>query len=255
MSFAKKHYIISGGRGGIGLATAKSLVAKGASVTLADLQPPAESQLQELGTAAHFHACDIRKAANVEALVEASMSRFGLPDGIVTSAGIDRHHDFFDLTDAEFAEILDVNVLGSFRLVQACARRWRNVPRTALESYSAVLLSSVNAVIATPTHTAYATSKGAIAQMARVLAVELADFGVRVNAMAPGTVRTAMLDQLETDRPDAMSKILARTPLGRVAEPDEIAEGIAFLLGDGASYITGQTLFADGGRTVQNLAL
>jgi len=123
------------------------------------------------------------------------------------------------------------------------------------KGFSVVLLSSVNAVIATPTHTAYATSKGAIAQMARVLAVELADIGVRVNAIAPGTVRTAMLDRLEAERPDALAKIIDRTPLGRVAEPKEIAGGIAYLLSDEASYVTGQTLFADGGRTVQNLAL
>lgn len=255
MSFKGKHYIITGGAGGIGLATARNLLAKGASITLADLAAPAAGQLPDDPDHIFFHTCNIRSMKDVEVVVEASVTRFGLPDGIVTSAGVDRHHSIFDLTDEEFGEILDINVLGSFRMVQACARRWREVPRQTPQGYSVVLLSSVNAVIATPTHTAYATSKGAIAQMARVLAVELADIGVRVNAIAPGTVRTAMLDRLEAERPDALAKIIDRTPLGRVAEPEEIAGGIAYLLSDEASYVTGQTLFADGGRTVQNLAL
>jgi len=255
MSFEGKHYIITGGAGGIGLAIARWLLAKGANVSLADLAPPAAGLLPDETDCTFFHACNIRYMNEVEALVEAAVTRFGLPDGIVTSAGVDRHHSIFDLTDAEFGEIIDINVLGSFRLVQACARRWRDAPRQAPQSYAVVLLSSVNAVIATPTHTAYATSKGAIAQMTRVLAVELAGFGVRVNAMAPGTVRTAMLDRLQAARPNALAKIIDRTPLGRVAEPQEIAGGIAYLLSDQASYVTGQTLFADGGRTVQNLAL
>jgi NAD(P)-dependent dehydrogenase (short-subunit alcohol dehydrogenase family) len=255
MSFEGKHYIITGGAGGIGLATARTLLARGAKVTLADLARPAVGLLPDDQGRVFFHDCDIRSMKEVEALVEAAVAHFGLPDGIVTSAGVDRHHSIFDLTDDEFGEILDINVLGSFRLAQACARRWRDAPRQAPQSYSVVLISSVNAVIATPTHTAYATSKGAIAQMTRVLAVELADFGVRVNAMAPGTVRTAMLDRLEAERPDALAKIIDRTPLGRVAEPEEIAGGIAYLLSDEASYVTGQTLFADGGRTIQNLAL
>lgn len=251
MSHRGRHYIVTGGTGGIGLATARLLMKHGARVSIFDR---AES-VEFLGAGAFACSCDVTSSASVNASVSAATARFGLPHGIVTSAGIDLHHDFFALTDAEFAKVLDVNVIGSFRAVQACARLWRDHPPAEGESYAAVLLSSVNAVIATPNHTAYATSKGAVAQMTRVLAVELASFGIRVNAMAPGTVQTAMLDRLNADRPEAMRAILQRTPLGRVARPDEVAAGISFLLGAESSYVTGQTLFADGGRTVQNLPL
>ncbi|MBE2278105.1 MAG: SDR family oxidoreductase [Rhodobacteraceae bacterium] len=251
MTHRGRHYIITGAAGGIGLATARLLAGRGAFVSLLDRRPPPDLPVGDAG----FFACDVASTVAVEASVAAAAARFGVPHGLVTSAGIDLHHNFFDLTDSDFAHMLDVNVLGSFRAVQACARLWRANPPAVDATYAAVLLSSVNAVIATPTHTAYATSKGAVAQMVRAMAVELAPLGVRVNAMAPGTVQTAMLDRLEADRPDALRKILDRTPMGRVARPDEIATGIAFLLGAEADYVTGQTLFADGGRTVQNLPL
>lgn len=252
MSSMNKTYIVSGGSGGIGLATVKRLAARGARVVVADLEEPIEPIVDDH---VRFRACDVTKRDQVREVVRGTVEEFGVPDGVVTSAGIDCHHRFLDLDDAEFARVLDVNVLGSFRFVQECARYWVDVPRTAPENYAAVLLSSVNAVIATPTHTAYATSKGAVAQLVRVLAIELAPFGVRVNAMAPGTVRTRLLEKLSDERPEAAAAILSRTPMGRFAEPSEIAGGIEFLLSEAASYLTGQSLYADGGRTIQNLAL
>jgi glucose 1-dehydrogenase len=160
-----------------------------------------------------------------------------------------------DLRDDEFADILDINVLGSFRLSQAVARRMIDSRTAGRSSCSIVHLSSVNALVATATHLAYATSKGAIAQMTRAMAVELGPHNVRVNAVGPGTVRTPMLDDLLKLKPDTMINILRRTPLGRLAEPIEVAAVIGFLLSDHASFITGQTIYVDGGRTVQNLTL
>jgi len=251
MNFEGKSVIITGGAGGIGLASAHFLANRGARLTLAGRgQAP-----QGLPKGAIYVSCDVSSRSSVESLVAAAVEAYGVPDGVVTSAGIDRHHDFLELQDDEFSEILNTNVLGSFRVVQTLARLWAKAPRKGQESYSVVLVSSINAVIATPTHTAYATSKGAIAQMTRVMAVELAPYGVRVNAMAPGTVRTAMLDDLVRQKPNALDSIYARTPMGRVAESEEVASGIGFLLSDHSSYITGQSLYADGGRTIQNLTL
>lgn len=251
MEFQGKSFIITGGAGGIGMAAAEFLAARGARLTLAGRgRAP-----QDLPGGAIFVSCDVASRTQVEALVATAISTHGLPDGVVTSAGIDRHHDFLELEDEAFAQILDVNVLGSFRVIQTLARHWAQAPRQAPEAYSVVLVSSVNAVIATPTHTAYATSKGAIAQMTRVMAVELAPYGIRVNAMAPGTVRTAMLEDLVGQKPNALDAIHARTPMRRIADPAEIASGIGFLLSDHSSYITGQSLYADGGRTIQNLTL
>jgi NAD(P)-dependent dehydrogenase (short-subunit alcohol dehydrogenase family) len=191
----------------------------------------------------------------VERVIDETLQRFGQIDGLVNSAGVDQHHPLLELTDQEFLSIFDVNVLGSFRAAQIVARRMAQEPRQPPQSYSIVHLSSVNAQIGTATHTAYGASKGAIAQMTRVMAVELAPLGIRVNAVGPGTIRTQMLDQLVAKRPDALRSVLQRTPLGRVGEPNEVASVISFLVGDGASYITGQTIYVDGGRIAQNLPL
>lgn len=256
MRFDDNVVVVSGGCGGIGFAAARFVLERAGRVVLADVAAPNAAQSEALaahGERAAFVACDVTNAADAEAVVATAQGRFGRIDGLVASAGVDRHHDWRGLSDAEFKAILDVNVLGTFRLARAAAKRMVAAPRAA--SRAIVFVSSVNAVIATPTHLAYATSKGAVAQMTRALAVELAAEGIRVNAVGPGTVRTAMLDDLLKLKPDAISAILRRTPLGRLAEPAEIASVVGFLLSDHASFITGQTIYVDGGRTVQNLNL
>jgi NAD(P)-dependent dehydrogenase (short-subunit alcohol dehydrogenase family) len=258
MSNAGRTTVITGACGGIGFACAKQLLEEGARVALADTMVPSEAQRAVLH--AHegrvlVHHCDVTHRAGVAAMVDSTLESFGRIDGLVTAAGIDRRHDMFALTDEEFAKILDVNLIGSFRTAQLVAGVMRERPPAHPSSSAIVLVSSVNAKIGTPTHTAYAASKGAIAQMTRVMAVELAPYGIRVNAVGPGTIRTRMLDDLLARQSNALDKVLLRTPLGRVGEPAEVATATAFLLSDAASYITGQTLYVDGGRLAQNLPL
>jgi NAD(P)-dependent dehydrogenase (short-subunit alcohol dehydrogenase family) len=258
MDFDKKVIVVSGASGGIGFAVSTFLLERGARIALADavaLSPTQTQAISGYGDRAMAISCDVTRSQDAESVVAAADANFGRIDGLVNCAGVDRHQGMLDLRDDEFEAILDINVLGSFRLSRAAARRMIVAQDAQAGSRSIVHLSSVNAVIATATHLAYATSKGAVAQMTRAIAVELAPYGVRVNAVGPGTVRSAMLDDVLKVKPDAMTSILRRTPLGRLAEPSEVASTVGFLLSDHASFITGQTIYVDGGRTVQNLTL
>jgi NAD(P)-dependent dehydrogenase (short-subunit alcohol dehydrogenase family) len=252
MLHADQAIIVTGGSGGIGFATARMLLERGARVMLADRAPATAAQQADLerhGDRAHLVRCDVTVRADVEAMVAQAVGRFGRVDALVNSAGIDRRHRLFDLTDDEFKLIVDINVIGSFRAAQRVARGRRAPGR----SYSIVHLSSVNARIGSATHTAYSATKGAIAQMTRVMAVELAPERIRVNAVGPGTIRTEMLDRWVANKPDALDAVMLRTPLRRVGEPHEVAAVISFLVSEQASYVTGQTFYVDGGRIAQNL--
>lgn len=258
MNLEDRVVLVTGGLGGIGFSVAKYMLDTGARVVIGDIVPPSADQaavLESFRSRVLVLDCDVTSRQQVDDMVRAAAEHFGRIDGLSNSAGLDHHADFLSLSDEKFQSILDVNLLGSFRTAQAVARVMvRTRPRDG-STFSIVNVSSVNAKIGTATHSAYAASKGGIAQLTRVMAVELAPMGIRVNAVGPGTIRTAMLDQLEAKRSDALDAILLRTPLGRIGNPEEVASVIAFLISDASSYITGQTIYVDGGRLAQNLPL
>ena len=183
----------------------------------------------------------------MKAGVDAAEAAFGTVTVLVNNAGITLSGDILSLELDAFRKVLDVNLVGTFLMSQEVARRMV----AAKAKGSIVNLSSINSIMAIPAITAYCASKGGVAQVTRASALALAPHGIRVNAVAPGSIMTDMMRGVASDEA-AMKRVLSRTPLGRVGEPSEIADAVAFLAGDKASYITGETIFIDGGRAALN---
>jgi NAD(P)-dependent dehydrogenase (short-subunit alcohol dehydrogenase family) len=243
--------VITGAAQGIGAACARRLVRDGAAVALWDVaDADAESLAQQLcsdaGRARAFH-CDVASKREVDAALSATLRHYGRIDGLVNNAGIFRSAPFLEITEADWDAVLAVNLKGSFLVGQAVAREMVRARRGAI-----VNMSSVNGTLTIPTIASYNASKGAINQLTRVMALALADQGVRVNAVAPGTIATEMARRGVLTSVEAKQRILSRTPMQRLGEPGEIADVTAFLLSDASSYVTGEIVVVDGGRMTLN---
>ena len=238
--------IVTGGAQGIGEACVRRFAREGAHVVIADLDDTRGQALAtELG-ALYVH-CDVGHKPDVDTLVAQAMAAHGRIDVLVNNAGIFKAAEFLDVTEADFDAVLRVNVKGAFLAGQAVAREM--VKRG---SGNIVNMSSVNGVMAIPTIASYNVSKGGINQLTRVMALALADQGVRVNAVAPGTIATELAARAVLTSEDAKTKIMMRTPMKRLGAPSEIADVVAFLASDAASYITGEIVTVDGGRMTLN---
>ncbi|MEO8668939.1 MAG: SDR family oxidoreductase, partial [Bauldia sp.] len=226
---------------------------EGARVVLADIDPRGGEAAAELGgpDVARFIACDVGDAGEVKRLVEDATQGFGAIDILVNNAAIIVGGDFLDLQEADFERVLRVNLKGAFLCGQEVARRMVDRVKAGGPPGTVINLSSVNAVFALPNQIPYSISKGGISQLTKGMAISLAPWGIRVNAIGPGSIMTEMLQTIMSS-PEARRGVLSRTPLGRVGEPGEIAAVAAFLASDDASYITGQTIYADGGRLPLN---
>jgi NAD(P)-dependent dehydrogenase (short-subunit alcohol dehydrogenase family) len=245
--------IVTGAARGIGLAIAKRFVAEGAKVVIADiLDRDGALEAKRIGEPTHFVHCDVGDTTQVEKLIDAARKAFtGDIDILVNNAGIFHSADFLDLKQSDFERVLRVNVVGGFLVAQAAARRMVDQVQGGKAPGAIINMSSINAEVAIANQLSYCVSKGGVAQLTRVMALALAPHGIRVNAIGPGSVMTEMLGGVNTDR-DARRRLLSRTPLGRIAEPEEVASVAAFLASDDASYITGETIFVDGGRLALN---
>jgi NAD(P)-dependent dehydrogenase (short-subunit alcohol dehydrogenase family) len=255
MSVSRRTVIVTGAAKGIGRAIAERFAADGAEVILADVDQSsgeaAAEALRQAGGAARFLRCDVGSREEVARLFADLVEREGRVDVLVNNAAILDSADFLDLTEHEFDRVLRVNLKGAFLMGQAAARLMVEQVKAGGAPGAIINLSSVNAVFALPDHVAYSVSKGGIAQLTKAMALSLAPHGIRVNAIAPGSIMTAMLEKVMDDA-SARQRILSRTPLGRLGKPEEIAAIAAFLASDAASYITGQTIYADGGRLPLN---
>jgi NAD(P)-dependent dehydrogenase (short-subunit alcohol dehydrogenase family) len=254
VALENKVVVVTGAARGIGKAIARRFLEEGARVVAADIDADGGSALvAELGAigAVRFVACDVGDAASVSNLVASAITAFGEIDVLVNNAAILAAVDFLDLAEADFDRVLRVNLKGAFLCGQAVARHMVERVKAGGTAGAIVNLSSVNAVFAIANQVPYSVSKGGINQLTKVMALSLAPHGIRVNAIGPGSIMTEMLAAVMDDDA-ARKRILSRTPLGRIGDPAEIAAIAVFLASEQASYITGQTIYADGGRLPLN---
>jgi glucose 1-dehydrogenase len=252
--------IITGAAQGIGRACAERLAREGASVVLADVNAAqaeaAASEICAAGGTAIAVACDVRRKTDVVALVSATVAAYGTVDLLVNNAGVVDDSPFLDLPEEELDRVLSVNLKGAFLAGQAAARQMARQRETMPERAPGAIvnMSSVNAWFGLPDHVAYSMSKGGIMQLTKAMAISLAPLGIRVNAVGPGTIDTPLIKDVVKDEA-FRKKVLSRTPLGRYGEPAEIAAIVAWLLSEEASYVTGTTVYADGGRMPLNYVM
>ena len=248
--------IVTGGAQGIGEACVRRFAREGAKPVIADVDDARGQALAgELG-ALYVH-CDVGDKAQVDAVVARTMQAHGRIDVLVNNAGIFKAAEFLDVTEEDFEAVLRVNLKGSFLMGQAVAREMAKAPpRTGAGGHGSrgaiVNMSSVNGVLAIPTIASYNVSKGGINQLTRVMALALADRGIRVNAVAPGTIATELAARAVLTSEEAKARIMSRTPMKRLGEPAEIADAVAWLASDASSYVTGEIVVVDGGRMTLN---
>lgn len=243
--------VITGAAQGIGAACAQRLSQDGAAVALWDVddtrgQALAKS-LTDQGRRAIYQHCNVANKAEVDAATANTVQAFGHIDGLVNNAGIFKAAEFLDVTEADWDAVINVNLKGSFLVAQAVAREMVKHGSGAI-----VNMSSVNGVMAIPSIASYNVSKGGINQLTRVMALSLADHGIRVNAVAPGTIATELAKNAVLGSDEARARIMSRTPMKRLGEPEEIADVCAFLLSSASSYMTGEIVYVDGGRLTLN---
>ena len=247
----QKVALVTGAARGIGLATARRFLAEGWRVALLDIEGEllrdAVADIADPGNTLALH-CDVSDAAGVSAAVETVNRRFGRLDALVNNAGVAVFAPILETSDADWNRILAVNLTGPFLCTKAAAPVMREHGGGAV-----VNITSISAVRASTLRSAYGTSKAALAHLTKQLAVELAALGIRVNAVAPGPVETAMAKAVHT--PEIRADYHDAIPLNRYGLEEELAEAIFFLCSERASYITGQVLAVDGGFDAAGIGL
>jgi NAD(P)-dependent dehydrogenase (short-subunit alcohol dehydrogenase family) len=238
--------LITGGAQGIGAACAERFAREGAKVVICDVDKRKGALLAKK-LKLDFIACDVGDKAQVDAVVAQTLALHDRIDVLVNNAGIFIASDFLEISEADFDAVLRVNLKGAFLMGQAVARVMARA-----SGGSIVNMSSVNGTLTIPSIASYNVSKGGMNQLTRVMALALVDKGIRVNAVAPGTISTEMSAKAVLTSEEAKKRIMSRTPMKRLGTPEEVADVVAYLASDASSYITGEIIVVDGGRMTLN---
>jgi glucose 1-dehydrogenase len=247
MSLKNKVAIVTGGNSGIGQTIALELAQQGASIVIdyvahAEATNALEQQIARLGSQSIGVLADVSKVADLQKLVNAAVSRFGHLDIMVNNAGIETRTSVLDTTEAQYEAVMSVNLKSAFFATQIAARQMIKQGGGG----RIINITSVHEDWPMPGNTAYCLSKGGMRMLTRTAGVELARHNILVVGVGPGAVETPINLSTMND-PAKLAQLNAAIPLGRMARPGEIASVVAFLAGDGASYLTATTIFADGG--------
>ncbi|MEO6733402.1 MAG: SDR family oxidoreductase [Ferruginibacter sp.] len=243
---SKKVAIVTGGGSGLGYAIAEKFTQSGIQTIISGRdEKKLNAAKEQLGENCFAMRCDLNNLASIPAFIENVMQQFGQIDILVNNAGINMKKNFTEVTDEEFQSVLTTNVCSVFAIS-------RETVKCMLEKRSGniINISSMAAQYGLPKVIAYSASKTAIDGMTRAMAVELSPKGIRVNAIAPGFIYSAMTDQALNSDPERKAKVFGRTPMGHMGQPVDIGEAAYFLASDAAKYITGVILPVDGGNSI-----
>jgi NAD(P)-dependent dehydrogenase (short-subunit alcohol dehydrogenase family) len=235
--------LITGAAQGIGYACAEALAEDGYGVILADINEDGVMAAGKALGAVASYACDLGDTAQIIAMFDAIAKDHGVVAALVNNAGVAMPGDFLTYDLADFERVIDINLRGVFTATQLAARA---MVEHGIEG-AIVNMSSVNAQLAIPAIPAYCASKGGVMQLTKVAALALAKYNIRVNAVGPGSIDTEMMAGVNAN-PDAFKTAMSRTPLGRAGSAREVGDVVAFLCSKKASYVTGETIYVDGGR-------